>query len=191
MRTSIDVRRVLIHWVPLAVAVTLICGLVYVTVQQDIRLSANDPQIAMAEDIAAALSHGSTARELLSAQTIDIATSLSTFVVLYDSAGRPIASTGLLDGKEPELPPGVFPYTTKAGEDRFTWQPRPGVRHAAVLVAYPGTQPGFVLVAHSLREPEKRVDLLTLQVGVAWLVTLMATLAAVVALVAVWPRRES
>jgi hypothetical protein len=53
--------KVLKQWLPLAIAITLLCGLVYVAVQQEVRLSANDPQIGMAEDLAAALSHGSNA----------------------------------------------------------------------------------------------------------------------------------
>lgn len=187
-REGIDIRRVIRQWLPIAIAVTLLCGLLYTAVQQEIRLSANDPQIGMAEDIAAALSRGAATQGQLPAQTVDIATSVSAFVVVYDSAGQPIASTGLLDGQAPLLPHGVFAYTAKTGEDRFTWQPRHAVRQAAVLVAYQGAKPGFVLAARSLREPEKRVDLLTLQVGVAWLITLMA-LAIVIVLMAAWPRR--
>jgi hypothetical protein len=190
-RPGVDIRDILKHWLPLALAITLMCGLVYLAVQQEIRLSANDPQIGMAEDLATALSHGSSPQGLLSARKVDIATSASAFVVAYDSAQKPVASTGLLDGQAPLLPEGVFGYTARTGEDRFTWQPRRGVRQAAVLVAYQGTQPGFVLAARSLREPEKRIDLLTLQVGAAWLVTLVVTLAAVIVLLAAWSRRES
>lgn len=181
-RLHVDIRKVLKHWLPLAIAITLLCGLVYVSLQQEVRLSVNDPQIGMAEDLAAALSHGSSEQSLLSAQTVDIASSVSPFVVVYDSSGRSVASTGLLDGQAPSLPTGVFTYTAKAGEDRFTWQPRHDVRQAAVLVAYHGAQPGFVLAARSLRESEKRTDLIGVHAGIAWLITLAVTLGAVVVL---------
>ena len=42
-------------WVPLTIGTTLLCGLVYLATQQSIRQGANDPQIQMAEDAAAAL----------------------------------------------------------------------------------------------------------------------------------------
>ena len=189
-RPHVDIRKVLKQWLPLAIAITLLCGLVYAAVQQEVRLSANDPQIGMAEDLAAALSHGSNAQALLSAETVDIASSVSPFVVVYDSSERPVASTGLLDGRAPSLPTGVFTYTVKAGDDRFTWQPRHGVRQAAVLVAYHGTEPGFVLAARSLREPEKIIDLLGLHTGIAWLITLLVTLGAILVLTPLRPRSE-
>ena len=44
--------RVLVSWLPLAVASTGMCLLVYATVQQNYRQSLNDPQIQMAEDAA-------------------------------------------------------------------------------------------------------------------------------------------
>ena len=55
MRRMIAVFRV---WLPFAVIVTAFCGLAYVTVQQALRQGANDPQIQMAEDAAAALDGG-------------------------------------------------------------------------------------------------------------------------------------
>ena len=65
------------------------------------------------------------------------------------------------------------------GENRFTWQPGPGLRYAAVLDHFGGAQPGFVLAARSLREVESRSDqLLTLAVAAA-AASLLLTLAAV------------
>jgi hypothetical protein len=43
-----------LRWLPLAVAITILAGLVYATVQQSLRQGANDPQIQLAEDTAAA-----------------------------------------------------------------------------------------------------------------------------------------
>ncbi len=54
-RPHVDIRKVLKQWLPLAIAITLLCGLVHVAVQQEVRLSANDPQIGMAEDLAAVI----------------------------------------------------------------------------------------------------------------------------------------
>ena len=41
--------------------------------------------------------------------------------------------------------PGVFAYTKAYGEDRFTWQPRRGVRSAVVLMAIPDASNSFVI----------------------------------------------
>jgi hypothetical protein len=46
-------------WFVLAVVTTVLSGLIYLAVQQSYRQSANDPQIQMAEDGAAALENGS------------------------------------------------------------------------------------------------------------------------------------
>ena len=47
-------------WLPFAVVICAFSGLAYTTVQQSERQAANDPQIQMAEDSAAALDDGAT-----------------------------------------------------------------------------------------------------------------------------------
>ena len=51
-------KNILRYWLPLAAVTTLLCGLIYLAVQQSLRWGANDPQIQMAEDAAAALAAG-------------------------------------------------------------------------------------------------------------------------------------
>jgi len=173
-------RRIFARWLSLAVIVTILCALVYLVEQQALRMSANDPQIQLAEDGADALARGATAQSLLPANTIDIAKSLAPFIVVYNDAGEVSASSGLLHGKIPTLPVGILDYVRKNSEDRVTWQPEGGVRIATVVVRADGTNPGFVLIGRSLRETEKRVDQLTLLVGVAWVAALFAALVMVV-----------
>lgn len=168
----------LITWLPIAVVATLLGGLIYVVVQQDIRLGANDPQISIAEGVAAALRAGINPQNIVGNQSTDISKSLDPFVIIFDESGNPLASSADLDGKTPTPPRGVFEYTKDHGDDRFTWQPKPGVRIAAVAAYYSGgnstsTKSGFVLAGRSLREIEKRVDSLGLQVLTGWLVTLI------------------
>lgn len=59
------------------------------------------------------------------------------------------------------------------GENRLTWQPREGVRIAAVIVFY---QDGFVLAGRSLREVEIREAQVTQFAGLTWLLALVTTL---------------
>ncbi len=153
-------KMVLKCWLLLAIVVSGLAGLVYITVQQVLRSDANYPQIQMAEDIAAQLAHGAQAQDVVPAQKVDIATSLATYIIVFDNAGNPLASSAQLNGQTPTVPAGVFDYVRQAGEDRITWQPQSGVRSAIVVTRFQGTASGFVLVGRSLREVEKNEDAL-------------------------------
>ena len=175
-------------WLPLACGLTILAGTFYVAIQQDMRIGANDPQIQMAEDAAAALARGATPQSLVpdmprGAARTDISQSLAPFLVIYNANGQPVASTAKigdeLTGTTPVPPAGVFAYTASRGEDRLTWQPRPDVRIAAVVEAYPdsfgGDTAGFVLAGRSLREVERRESMLGLEVGLGWLLAMLGS----------------
>ncbi|HEX7974916.1 MAG TPA: hypothetical protein VF498_10935 [Anaerolineales bacterium] len=173
------VRTVLKYWLVLALVITALSGMVYLTVQQSFRLGANDPQIQMAEDAAAALESGQPAAGLVPPGKVDIARSLAPYLIVFGPDGKALASNAVLHGQTPALPDGVLDYTRRNGEDRISYQPEPGVRSAAVIAAVNGGQGGFVLAGRSLREVEKRIDLLGLQVGAAWAAAILASLALV------------
>ena len=156
----------------MAAVVTILSLTIYAVAQQDLRLTANDPQIQVAEDIAAMLSAGQLDQLSFPPEKIDISKNLSAFVTLFNDKGIPVLATTYLDGKVPVPPKGVFDYARKHGEDRFTWQPKPGVRSAVIVAKFGGKNPGFVLVGRSLKEVEKRENKILLIVGAAWLVTL-------------------
>jgi hypothetical protein len=172
-------KKILKTMIPLAVVITLFSGIVYTVQQQTLRMNANDPQIQIAEDAAAALTRGQAADAVVPSAKVDIAQSLAPYIVLFDDSGQAIASSGLLHDQYPALPTGVFDYVRNSGEDRITWQPEPGVRGATVVTRYGGAHPGFVLAGRSLRLVEERVDQLGLIVGLGWLGTLFAALVAV------------
>src|SRR5450432_2619430 len=113
--------------------ITIIFGVLYATVQQNYRSSADDPQIQMACEINLKLHEGKAINSFF-ADSISIAQSLSPFVVLYDANGKPLRSSGYLNGKMPELPRGVFDFAKANGEHNVTWQPQSGVRMAMVIV---------------------------------------------------------
>jgi len=158
--------------------------------QQVLRLGANDPQIAMATDLAAALEEGDPSampqRDALPALIggsgkVDMARSLSPFVIVYDDQGQIIASQALLDGKAPTPPSGIFNYVRTHREDRISWQPRHDVRIAAVIQRVEGPHPGFVLAGRNMREVESREALVGQLAGLTWMgmigVILVGTLA--------------
>ena len=165
-------------WLPLAAAITVLSGLVYVAVQQNLRLSANDPQIQLAEDAALALSEGAQPSTVVPANSVDLGRSLAPYLMVFDDAGNVVASSVRLDGQPPVLPAGVLAYTKDHGEDRVTWQPKPGVRSATVLVRYGGQHPGVVLAGRSLREVEQRVDVVGSLVAMGWVAGLGLALGA-------------
>ncbi len=167
-------------WFPLAVLTTLFCGLVYATVQQDYRQSANDPQIQIAQDTIVTINSGFSPKAAVFRSTVDISKSLAPYIIIYDESEKPIVSGAVLDGKTPNPPKGAFDFAKKFGENRFTWEPKRGVRNAVVLAYYKGKESGFVLAARSLREIEIRETRLEIQVGMAWIVILVATLVAVI-----------
>ncbi len=164
-------------WVPLALAITGLSGLVYLALQQSIRSSANDPQIQLAEDFAATLGTGIAPQSILPQGQLDISKSLAPYAIIYDEGGNPLGSSGILDGKIPQAPKGVLDYVKKYGENRITWQPKEGVRSAIVVKSFTSNgSTGYVLIGRSLREVEKRADQIILQVGLAWIATLIVSL---------------
>jgi hypothetical protein len=174
------IKRTLRLWLPLAVVITAMCGLVYVAVQQVLRQTANDPQIQMAEDAAAALESGAAVESVVPPEKTAIEGSLAPFVMVFNDQGEVVGSSAQLHGQVPRLPTGVLDYVRSHGEDRVTWQPEPGVRIAAVIVRSQGAQPGFVLAGRSLREVEVREDNAQLEAAAAWFVTMAVSLAAVI-----------
>jgi hypothetical protein len=176
---QMKIKNMFRYWLPLAAVITLLSGLIYLVVQQSLRWGANDPQIQMVEDAAAALAGGRTPASVLPAAQVEISSSLSPFMVIYNNSGEPLGSSAQLHGVTPALPSGIFDYTRQKGEDRVTWQPEPGVRIAAVVVAFGGTQPGFVLAGRSLREVEIRETQAEQITAIAWLVTMAVSLVVV------------
>ena len=159
-------KTVLKIWIVLTIATLGICMLVYATVQQSLRQGANDPQIQLAEDVKSLLDNGKLATDFNGYDKTDIGKSLSTFILIYDTEGKAVAGTGLLNNSLPTLPTGVLQSAKNLGEDRVTWQPESGVREALVVVPY---SKGYVAVGRSLREVEKREQKTFLISVLAWI----------------------
>jgi hypothetical protein len=175
--------RTFISWLPLGIAVTLVCLLVYATVQQDYRQSLNDPQIQMAEDAAAKLAAGARPSDVVpDPDSVNIVSSLSPWLAIYNGDGVSVVSSGVLNGGIPQLPQGVFAAaranagkdTTEPYEDRITWQFAAGVRQAVVVAWEPKTNQ-YIASGRNMREVEDREGDLSTLVAIAWIVTMAAT----------------
>ena len=141
-------RRFLAFLLPSAAVATLVCGIVVVALQQELRQAADDPQHQLAEDAIVALDAGAPASSIVGSDRVDIAVSLEPFRAVYDASGGILATDGQLDGAAPGPPRGVLDTARTTGIDRVTWQPRSGVRVALVVLRWSG---GTVLAGRSLR----------------------------------------
>jgi hypothetical protein len=187
--------RALVLWIPLAVGLTGIFLFTYIAVQQNYRQSMNDPQIQIAEDVAMLLHKGESIANLISgANSVDIDSSLGVWIAGYSKDGTPLASSGLLDGEQPQLPAGLYDPKTwtfqkhwnapTGPETRITWQPNSKVRQAIVLVQYtnPNGEVGYVVAGRSMRVLEERISVLSRNAVVAWIITLLVVFGSVLIL---------
>lgn len=162
-----------------ALAISAIAMGAYLAIQQSERLGANEPQTQLAEDAALALGAAGTIDEVIPSTPAprDVGRSLGPMLIYLDDAGRPVASTGTLDGAVPVPPRGVLDEVRTRGEERVTWAPRRNVRLASVIRRVGGVHPGFVVAARSLRETESRIDTIGRLLLLAWLAALVALFA--------------
>ena len=184
--------RALALWAPILAATSGLFLFAYWGIQQEYRMTANDPQVQMAEDGAALLSAGGVPAEVVPHATgepaIDLAHSLAPWTAVFDSSGTPLESTARV-GQEPlRLPLGVFDesaWTRESAphETRFTWQPSAGIRQAVVLVHADNGQ--FVASGRSLRETESRIATLTRGAALLWGISELAAFVLIILALAV------
>ncbi|MDD4901752.1 MAG: hypothetical protein PHE24_01315 [Patescibacteria group bacterium] len=161
----------------IAVILALVFGFAYSICQQVLRQGANDPQIQIARDAAVKLALGEGPdyyRSDVYGQ-VDIAKSLSPFLMTFDGSRNVLSTNATLNGKAAVPPAGVFAYAKKHGENRVTWQPAKGVRIAAVMVHYSGVGEGYALSGRSLAEVEKRSGSLEFLTFWVWLFSVIVS----------------
>lgn len=142
-------------WLGAVAILVIIFGTMYGVVQQSQRRGADYPQIQIAEDTAAELDGGAMPSSLAQGN-VDMARSLAPFVIVYDKSGKVVTGSGYLDGKLPQVPIGVLQHARGKDYSVVTWQPKSGVRIAAVSTA---AQKYYVLSGRSLTEVERNESL--------------------------------
>lgn len=167
--------NVFINWVAYAAIITLLCGIIYIVVQQNYRMNANDSQFQIVEDAANALNNGADPKSLIPSTTnVEISKSLAPFFIIYDDAENIAATNATLNGKPIKIPPGVITYVQKNGSDAASWQPQLGVRQAMVAIHTTAGKGYIVVAGRSLRKVEERIALLGEQVLFGWACSLVA-----------------
>lgn len=162
-------KSLLLTHITAAIIISALILLVYASAQQAYRAPANDPQIQIARDVSEALSNRKSIDKLFPADTINLEKSLAVFAELFNSNGKPLQSSGLLNGKFPEPPFGVFKYTNEYDEDVLTWQPQSDVRMAMVFEKVNNPNISYVAVGRSLKETEVRESNLLNMGRIAWI----------------------
>lgn len=145
------------NWL-IAVFIIVVLSLTsYGAVQQDLRQTANDPQIQYVEDVTALIAQGANPTDIIGANSqTNLATSLAPFLMILDKDGKVLASSAVLDGTPPTPAISMLTYAKDHNaENRVTWQPKSGVRIAAVI-GYQKDKQDYVLAGRSLTEVEKR-----------------------------------
>jgi hypothetical protein len=174
-----NAKRIFSVWIVVMLVATFACALVYVVSQQMLRLGENMPLAALANDTSLKLSGGQAPDSLLPADKIDIAESSGTFVIIYDSDKKLVASSGIYKDALPSIPAGVLDYASKKGEDRVTWQPEAGLRFATVTVK---SGSGYVVAAAPLKETESLIGKIGNLIAAAWAAFAVLSLALLAAL---------
>lgn len=170
--------HILKTFAPFAIIIVSVCFIIYTVGHQIYRSSANDPQIQASEDLAAQAADKKNIA--LSSSKVDIKTSLSSFVIVFNEKGELVQSNATLNGSDPTIPQGVLENAKSKGQNRITWQPEDGVRLAIVVTYYKkDSSEGYILVGRSLRETEKRIGMLGIQVIGGMFVSMLGVLAAI------------
>jgi hypothetical protein len=164
------------YFVPLAILITGLSDLVYLTVQQDIRIGSYEPQIQLSEDTASRIANNEDPKKVFPPGQIDISKSVAPYLIVYDDKGNVLASNAILNNQVPKVPQGVLDYAKTNGQDRISWQPEVGVRSAIIVTHFSNPKiSGSVLSGRSLREPEKRIEMLGAQVALVYLIIILTT----------------
>lgn len=166
------------RWLPVAIVTTILCGLVYVSAQQMMRMSANDLPTQLVHDAEGKLQKGVPAATIVG-PTVDIGMSTMPFLMVIDDQQKVIASSARLEGKIPVPPVGVLDYAKAHGaEHHVTWEPKPGYRYAIAIVPTGVAHPMFLVAGQSLWNVEERAAKLLWLTAGAWLAALLLSLLA-------------
>jgi hypothetical protein len=164
-------------WLPLSVAIVCTYGIMYLAIQQYIRLSANEVPQQIAEDIKEKLEQGLPVTEAIgSMENVNMEKSKAPFVMVFNAAGALTNTSASMGGVVAVPPGGVFSTAKQKGVNKITWQPKPGVRNATVTLPYAvNGHRGFVLAGKSLKGTEARERFLSIQIAAGLIITLFVT----------------
>jgi len=149
----------------IAIIITVIFGAVYVIGQQVLRRGANNEPTKLAQATVAKLKSGVAPRLAVNSTFNLEADNDSSFVVVYDKAGRVLGSGAFLNNAYPIPPKGVLTSATVGHNNKVTWQPATDLRLATVVI---NTGNYYVLGARSLKLSEEFQDVWLFTLASSW-----------------------
>ena len=172
LHNVLSTYRTVVVFVLLVAIITVIFGAIYGAGQQIYRANANDPQVEVIDQLSQIIKQDVPLEAIVNGEeAIDLHESLSLFVMIFDAEKKLAGASAKIDGESPIPPSEAFDIAKQKGEYRFTWEPKDGVRIAAVLA--PVDDKGYALAGKSLAEIDQRIYNLTLMVVVGWAVSVV------------------
>ena len=159
-------RKKVILFLGIEVILVLILGVWFVSVQQKIRLSANDLPATIAATAKQNLEQGLVDR-VTTGKIINLRTDNDPFVIILNQDKKIIGTTALLDNSLISPPVGVMDAATKKGVNKITWAPEKKIREAIIVIPY---KDGYVIAGQSLKTFEDRIGKFQTVVGLILLV---------------------
>jgi len=165
--------RIFLNGLPISLLFSLTCFLIYIIAQQVYRLSANDPQYQLAQELGNGLERGIEPQNLTkNLPNVDLENTISPFHIIINKEGKILCTNATLSGLYPVLPSGMIQHAWEVKEEAITWQPKPGIREAAVLLVAGKDKNYLVIAGKSLKRVAERIDVLGKQVLLGWMVSL-------------------
>ena len=155
-------------WLGGAIIITVAFGTIYVISQQMLRLNANDPQIAQAQDIVSQLNSGVDPNGLT--DVVHLQSSLTPALIISDKKGKVVSSSAKIDNKNPQVPLGMLKASDNVEYNAVTWEPKENLRLASVTVS---AKQYYVTGVRSLKEVESRISKVFQLAVAGWGISMM------------------
>ena len=139
------------HYLLSAIILTGIFSTMYVLVQQQGRMQANDTPALLATQVAELLDAGLGLQSASPSLKTDLANNPMPFVIIYDTKGKAVGGSGYLDKKLAVAPKSMLQHAKADRNNTVTWQPKSGVRIASVTIK---AKDYYVLGGQSLKATE-------------------------------------
>ena len=143
-------------WVMIMGLVVLCVSTTYLLVQQQGRMSMNDPLISIVQINRAQIAQHVEPSTLAVGVGVDLSMYEGAFITFYGLDKSVIATSATLSGKALKVPVGALDYVRTHGHSMVTWQPAPGLRFATYTEYVPGF--GYINAAQSLKQVEVRAS---------------------------------
>jgi hypothetical protein len=147
-------KKYKIHWLFCFLILSLIFGVIFKVAQISLQSNLHDPLTYEAVNKAweVALSQEANNGQLKAPflRKVDVANNLDSFMTVYDRDKKVIGSSGVLDGKTPDLPHEFLNDTSPYMRNYFQWTPKEDVHLAGVTVAI--GDDGYVLAGRNMQE---------------------------------------